>query len=796
MIVIFTIIFLITLCKSLFPNEPTLFGTRIGIATPNISYTFRQTDCLNSITQEDINQVLSLYRNTTSTSCPNRTSAYGSFSDAAIGIKISDPTQRDALESKAINNAFSMFTTPSVTTGYQYMSIEMWLTPTGIFSGSTSYSLLEIGGLTGFNYSPGITEDSVQFQFSFQTPFEIDIVYTGNFLDNFDNVYLNETTLLAITICPAAFKTIFSQFVSSSYSNQKFYFVMTVDGSTQQLNVFIGKNTSFQSCGFRTSFYINNFLFNSDSVLRIGTTKATPLGPSYSGFPGEINFVAIYNQVLTPSQILSLFQTGLPNSLPVPTSVTYFEIYENSINNVMNLSNVKYFDADGNTVSYYIIKTVPLDGNFLYNNITVTPGTIITNPLLLTYKQGIEYKFTCLASNINISCTYPYENFTFTISDGICDNSLTARNNSNCNSPTIGTGIITIREIYNPPYSTNGNLNLNVINGTSLTIFELLVSSNNDLYTDGNGSISSYAVHSNLSDEHSYISGVNVYFNQTIGTYGKLVSMINETTCNTTTILLNNTGISYGIYTSSIKKFLFCYVPLSNSSNNVIPGSIDEFGFQFSSRSTTTTKGPLSTISFITPTTSPTLTPTLVPTITPTLVPTLTPTLVPTQIPTTLLPTILPTITPTILPTLKPTFFPGLQPTIMPSTLQPTTLPTIEPTLQPTILPTIGPTLLPSTLSPTTLLPSIQPTIHPTLFPGLQPTILPTTLLPTILPTTLLPSNQPTLLPTKKPTVTSTFIPTFTLIPTVKPRTNDGFNPLNSSLSLIFMFFLLIINLF
>ena len=192
MIVIFTIIFLITLCKSLFPNEPTLFGTRIGIATPNISYTFRQTDCLNSITQEDINQVLSLYRNTTSTSCPNRTSAYGSFSDAAIGIKISDPTQRDALESKAINNAFSMFTTPSVTTGYQYMSIEMWLTPTGIFSGSTSYSLLEIGGLTGFNYSPGITEDSVQFQFSFQTPFEIDIVYTGNFLDNFDNVYLNE----------------------------------------------------------------------------------------------------------------------------------------------------------------------------------------------------------------------------------------------------------------------------------------------------------------------------------------------------------------------------------------------------------------------------------------------------------------------------------------------------------------------------------------------------------------------------------------------------------------------------
>eukprot|EP00981_Chlorochromonas_danica_P009253 scaffold2582_cov162-Ochromonas_danica.AAC.22 len=130
------------------------------------------------------------------------------------------------------------------------------------------------------------------------------------------------------------------------------------------------------------------------------------------------------------------------------------------------------------------------------------------------------------------------------------------------------------------------------------------------------------------------------------------------------------------------------------------------------------------------------------PTVSPSSPPTLIPTLSPTQIPSTATPTEVPTITPSCSPTLIPTRQPTERPTLNPTVL-PTMVPTATPTGQPSGQPSRQPSGQPSAQ------PSAQPISHPTSQPSAQPVVGPTSH-PTGQPSTC-PTSQPTRRPTARP---------------------------------------------
>lgn len=148
-----------------------------------------------------------------------------------------------------------------------------------------------------------------------------------------------------------------------------------------------------------------------------------------------------------------------------------------------------------------------------------------------------------------------------------------------------------------------------------------------------------------------------------------------------------------------------------------------------------------------TPVPEPTLTNTPQPTSAPTAVPTATPTLTPTPIPTAT-PTIIPTTTPTLTPTATPSPIPTSTTTPTP-TNEPTATPTATPEPTSTNAPT--PTFTPAPTATPTPTTSVTPTPSPTATP--EPTI----------------SNSPTPTPTHQPEPTNTPTPGPTSTPTNTP---------------------------
>jgi hypothetical protein len=73
---------------------------------------------------------------------------------------------------------------------------------------------------------------------------------------------------------------------------------------------------------------IQQLNLNSFSQLHLASSRDLSLGTLSSSLQGEMNFLALHVQALNATQITKFFMNGLPNSLPVLTPASAFELLQ------------------------------------------------------------------------------------------------------------------------------------------------------------------------------------------------------------------------------------------------------------------------------------------------------------------------------------------------------------------------------------------------------------------------------------------------------------------------------------
>ena len=320
------LLFLLQQVFSLYPTQPRSgFGARAF--TPQLAYTFSQADCLLGRFPEEITSNLTLVANPSATNCPIR----NSFLDAAVGVQINTNTNTDVLKTGPLGSYTSLWNNGG--SSAQSLTVEMWLTPkTAIVSNPRTY-LLEIADNFPHqnvgNPSIGTGNDDTNFQIWFDpTTIRMDAAITAS------DGSLTGQSIIDGEHC-SSFQAILTSLCNAE--NYQFYFAMVIDSSQAggvPLAVLGRRNgviSNFATCSFSAPFLtvangtVTAFTFNTGNVLRVGNTRSyrnTFPVPANLGFPGEINFVGMYNTALNYSALNSLFLSGLPDSIPVLKNIS------------------------------------------------------------------------------------------------------------------------------------------------------------------------------------------------------------------------------------------------------------------------------------------------------------------------------------------------------------------------------------------------------------------------------------------------------------------------------------------
>ena len=299
--------------------------------TPQLQFTFSQTDCVNQAFNEDIIGTLQLIRNSTTSSCPTRTNMFGTFSNAARGVAILDTVNTDVLKTGPLGSYTSLWNNGG--SSAQSLTVEMWLTPkTAIVSNPRTY-LLEIAD----NFPQQNVGNPVIGTGSGDTNFQIWFDPTTIRMDA--AITASDGSLTGQSIIDGEHCSSFQAILTSLHNAEsyQFYFAMVIDSSQAggvPLAVLGRRNgviSNFTTCSFSAPFLtvangtVTAFTFNTGNVLRVGNTRSyrnTFPVPANLGFPGEINFVGMYNTALNYSALNSLFLSGLPYSIPVIKNIS------------------------------------------------------------------------------------------------------------------------------------------------------------------------------------------------------------------------------------------------------------------------------------------------------------------------------------------------------------------------------------------------------------------------------------------------------------------------------------------
>ena len=302
--------------------------------TPQLQFTFSQSDCVNQAFNEDITGTLQLIRNSTTSSCPTRTNMFGTFSNAARGVAILDTVNTDVLKTGPLGSYTSLWNNGG--SSAQSLTVEMWLTPkTAIVSNPRTY-LLEIAD----NFPQQNVGNPVIGTGSGDTNFQIWFDPTTIRMDA--AITASDGSLTGQSIIDGEHCSSFQAILTSLHNAEsyQFYFAMVIDSSQAggvPLAVLGRRNgviSNFTTCSYdakgqiepvasSSSGTITAFTFNSGSVLRVGNTRSAAKVPASLGFPGEINFVGMYNTALNYSVLNSLFLDGLPNSVPTVKNISF-----------------------------------------------------------------------------------------------------------------------------------------------------------------------------------------------------------------------------------------------------------------------------------------------------------------------------------------------------------------------------------------------------------------------------------------------------------------------------------------
>ena len=317
------LLFLLQQVFSLYPTQPRSgFGARAF--TPQLAYTFSQADCLLGRFPEEITSNLTLVANPSATNCPIR----NSFLDAAVGVQINTNTNTDVLKTGPLGSYTSLWNNGAST---QSLTVEMWLTPKATSTGSNFY-LLEIANnsllMNGIpSFGTGADDTNLQIYYT-TTTIQMDAAITAS-----------DGSLTGQSIIDGEHCSSFQAILTSLHNAEsyQFYFAMVIDSSQAggvPLAVLGRRNgviSNFTTCSFSAPFLggpsgtVTAFTFNTGNVLRVGNTRSyrnTFPVPANLGFPGEINFVGMYNTALNYSALNSLFLSGLPYSIPVIKNIS------------------------------------------------------------------------------------------------------------------------------------------------------------------------------------------------------------------------------------------------------------------------------------------------------------------------------------------------------------------------------------------------------------------------------------------------------------------------------------------
>ena len=317
------LLFLLQQVFSLYPTQPRSgFGARAF--TPQLAYTFSQADCLLGRFPEEITSNLTLVANPSATNCPIR----NSFLDAAVGVQINTNTNTDVLKTGPLGSYTSLWNNGG--SSAQSLTVEMWLTPKATSTGSNFY-LLEIANnsllMNGIpSFGTGADDTNLQIYYT-TTTIQMDAAITAS------DGSLTGQSIIDGEHC-SSFQAILTSLCNAE--NYQFYFAMVIDSSQAggvPLAVLGRRNgviSNFTTCSYAAPFLtlasgtITAFTFNSGNVLRVGNTRlaAANYPLILGGFPGEINFVGMYNTALNYSALNSLFLNGLPDSIPVMKNIS------------------------------------------------------------------------------------------------------------------------------------------------------------------------------------------------------------------------------------------------------------------------------------------------------------------------------------------------------------------------------------------------------------------------------------------------------------------------------------------
>lgn len=409
-------------------------------------------------------------------------------------------------------------------------------------------------------------------------------------------MYVNtKTAPTTISLNCDNLEPIFAELMNATTTSlgNKYFLALTLDGTVENsfsnFNLYFGREFGeLYHCSTATNMRgekVKAFAIRADSVLRIGSTRVATLDSAVRGYPGEINLLAFYDTALAAEHVADLFARGLPNSNPVPaTTATWLEFPQSiAATKAINLNAFSaVYDENSNPVHAYYITTLPRNGKLLYNNVEISTMPFhVANTSLLAYLQHDPARFS-QANSTDPTCRKEFDSFQFAVSDGLCDHTTSTALSPNCLSPHVGTISICIRDMSDLPVAHTINSNNTRVRLGSMFIFEVTADDLDDGVVDSNGLVSSNRLRISPT---KYVSTARVFFNQTKGTFGRIVYMINPTTCNVALSVSANVPLQPINSDNGEQRFMFCYVTNSSNIHRVVSGNDfvghETFGFQF-----------------------------------------------------------------------------------------------------------------------------------------------------------------------------------------------------------------------
>jgi len=376
------------------------------------------------------------------------------------GVSISDKTAANALKTSGIASAMDPVASDGGNvSAVRSMSIEMWFTVDGSIASTADYVLLEIGDGSATSLGMGLND------------FHLRIFYKRNAFDSLCISFIAQRGEPAVNDLKNAVQdssTFIGGLSTAAVTDMRtnpgskvFQMMVTIESSGQltfYVNQLGNNGLAVSSVGMSA---VRKFGMLSTSVMRVMTT-ATPTG-SVSGFPGTMRILALYNRALTQTEVLNLFNGGAQNSLPAVRSNTFVVTEDLATMVNLNQSGIVTYDDDGNTVSGFLIKTLPGKGTLFYDGVPISSaGYPVPDISRLTYKADPN-DFT----SSNGVCSSTYTSFDFTATDGLCDRSGTLLTALNCNSPVAATASICVVEANDPPIVVNNGEGFNTFTNTN-----------------------------------------------------------------------------------------------------------------------------------------------------------------------------------------------------------------------------------------------------------------------------------------------------------------------------------------